>query len=93
MPFTLIGDQYTIGYYNDEVTGKEIEKKLQACIANGCKDIISQMKGEKESAIETIHTPINIVSESKSTREDTNTSQVNIDNSLVDTQERQQIYT
>lgn len=44
VPFTLIGDSYTIWYYDDDVTGKEIENKLLNCINRWCKDIVAEMQ-------------------------------------------------
>lgn len=34
VPFTVIGDQYIIGYYNDEATGQEIRNNIGILLAN-----------------------------------------------------------
>jgi thiol-disulfide isomerase/thioredoxin len=43
VPFTVIGRDYISGYYNDEITGKEIEDKVSCAIRDGCVDIISSL--------------------------------------------------
>ncbi len=37
VPFTVVGNQYVVGYFNDETTGKQIEGMLQNCIE--CVDV------------------------------------------------------
>lgn len=34
VPFTVIGEQYVIGYYNDETTGQEIKNKIDVFLTN-----------------------------------------------------------
>jgi thiol-disulfide isomerase/thioredoxin len=41
VPFTVIGKQYFIGWYNEETTGKAIEDAVQCVIKNHCADIVS----------------------------------------------------
>lgn len=45
VPFTVIGDQYIIGYYNDATTGKEIENKVKYCLENKCPDPVGKILG------------------------------------------------
>src|SRR3989344_6649591 len=55
VPFTVIGDKYTIGYYNDATTGREIENAVKYCLANECADLIAQKdnQGQTENKNET----------------------------------------
>lgn len=41
VPFTVIGTKYFSGYYNDEVTGSEIEDSVKCAIRDGCEDKLS----------------------------------------------------
>jgi len=41
VPFTIVGEQYFIGWYDEETTGKAIEDAIQCAIENHCADIVS----------------------------------------------------
>lgn len=41
VPFTVIGEQYFVGWYNKETTGKAIEEAIRCAIKNSCTDVIS----------------------------------------------------
>lgn len=41
VPFTVVGEQYFIGWYNEETTGKAIERAVQCAIQNHCTDVVS----------------------------------------------------
>lgn len=41
VPFTVVGKQYFIGWYNEETTGKAIEDAIQCAIKNHCADVVS----------------------------------------------------
>ena len=41
VPFTVVGEQYFIGWYNEETTGKAIEDAVQCAIKNHCTDVVS----------------------------------------------------
>ncbi|MEM4153028.1 MAG: hypothetical protein QXK80_02860 [Candidatus Pacearchaeota archaeon] len=41
VPFTVVGKQYFIGWYNEETTGKAIEDAIQCAIKNHCVDVVS----------------------------------------------------
>jgi len=41
VPFTVVGKQYFIGWYNEETTGKAIEDAIQCVIKNHCADVVS----------------------------------------------------
>ena len=43
-PFTVIGDQYVVGYLSDETTGQTIEKMVVLMAENGYKDIVSKLE-------------------------------------------------
>lgn len=49
IPFTVIGRDYIIGYYNGETTGKEIEEKVNYALRNGCEDFVEGLCEEKPS--------------------------------------------
>jgi len=40
IPFTVIGDQYFVGYRDDRTTGKQIEKAVEDALTYGCSDIL-----------------------------------------------------
>ena len=48
IPFTVIGDDYIVGYFSDETTGKEIENKVLYCFQNECPDVAEEAKEPKE---------------------------------------------
>lgn len=41
VPFTVVGEQYFIGWYNEETTGKAIEDAVNCVMKNHCKDVVS----------------------------------------------------
>jgi len=41
VPFTVVGKQYFIGWYNEETTGRAIEDAVQCAIKNHCTDVVS----------------------------------------------------
>lgn len=43
VPFTVVGEQYFIGWYNKETTGKAIEEAVNCLIENHCPDVIGQL--------------------------------------------------
>ena len=46
VPFTVIGTKHIVGYYNDEVTGKDIEESIKHAIANGVVDLLEEKDPE-----------------------------------------------
>jgi len=38
VPFTVVGDQYLVGYYNEATTGKQIEDLVVKCLKTECPD-------------------------------------------------------
>lgn len=38
VPFTVVGDQYLVGYYNEVTTGKQIEDLVVKCLKTECPD-------------------------------------------------------
>lgn len=48
VPFTVVGNRYVSGYYNDKTTGIEIEKAVKYAIANGYEDVIKKVDGEAQ---------------------------------------------
>ena len=53
VPFAVIGQEYVVGYFNDETTGEEIRQKVTACLAQpeGCPDITGQVLEETGQAV------------------------------------------
>jgi len=45
VPFTVIGNKYIVGYYNDATTGQEIENAVKYCLKNECADLIAPIAG------------------------------------------------
>jgi thiol-disulfide isomerase/thioredoxin len=43
VPFTVVGKQYFIGWYNEETTGKSIEEAVQCALKNACPDIVGSL--------------------------------------------------
>jgi thiol-disulfide isomerase/thioredoxin len=41
VPFTVVGEQYFIGWYNEETTGRAIEDAVNCVIKNHCADVVS----------------------------------------------------
>lgn len=41
VPFTVVGEQYFIGWYNEQTTGKSIENAVECAIKNHCADVVS----------------------------------------------------
>jgi len=47
VPFTVIGDQYIVGYLNDETTGSQIEETINCVLENGCQDLVAPLINSK----------------------------------------------
>ncbi|OQX51217.1 hypothetical protein B5M47_01520 [candidate division CPR3 bacterium 4484_211] len=43
VPFTVIGDQYTLGYYDDQTTGARIDQLIQIALTKGCHDLVGSI--------------------------------------------------
>ncbi len=43
VPLTVIGDQYIVGYLNDETTGANIKEKVDYCLNNPCLDVVGEI--------------------------------------------------
>lgn len=46
VPFTVVGDKYFVGWYNDETTGAAIEETVQAILNNGLTASLADAVGE-----------------------------------------------
>jgi len=66
-PFTVVSDQYVIGYLNDETTGKVIENAVLSAIKNGDIDLVGGLEdvdkpkvvtSQSSLALETINLPL-----------------------------------
>lgn len=55
VPFTVVGEKYTVGYLNDETTGVEIENSIKSCLLGEsvCKDIVDDLAKAKDEANKT----------------------------------------
>jgi len=60
IPLTIIGNNYLIGYLDNETTGQQIELLIKECLEqDNCPDIFSQTSTEKKLSIpETIKIPL-----------------------------------
>ncbi len=47
VPFTVIGEQYFVGWYDEEITGSLIERAIQCAAQNGCNDVVKGLLGPK----------------------------------------------
>lgn len=43
VPFTVIGQKYFAGYYDDATTGKAIEEAVDCAVKNGCDDLVKEL--------------------------------------------------
>ncbi|MDD3896729.1 MAG: hypothetical protein PHU04_02690 [Candidatus Peribacteraceae bacterium] len=43
VPFTVIGEQYFVGYLSDQTTGKNIEAAVADCAQSGCPDVVGTL--------------------------------------------------
>lgn len=43
IPFTVVGQQSFSGYFDDQTTGKEIEKAVICGLENGCEDVVGNL--------------------------------------------------
>ncbi len=48
VPFTVIGQEYFIGYLNDETTGKKIEAGVNCALENDCQDVVGSLFSKSE---------------------------------------------
>ncbi len=50
VPFTVIGDQYMPGYYDDSTSGEAVRNKVQECLADTCPDLVGEILGKVPSS-------------------------------------------
>lgn len=43
VPFTVVGDHYFAGWYNEQTTGAAIEEAIQCALKNGCYDTVGNL--------------------------------------------------
>jgi len=65
VPFTVVGEQYFIGWHNEESTGKAIEDAINCAMKNHCQDIVSGLitpitQKEQPVAKKTLHEKLNL---------------------------------
>jgi len=58
VPFTVVGEQYFIGWLDENTTGKQIEQAITCSLGNDCRDIGSEVMnvGEMTKAPENLQT-------------------------------------
>lgn len=49
VPFTVIGKEYFVGYYDNETTGKDIDEAVRCAIESGCDDLINTLLTDKRT--------------------------------------------
>jgi thiol-disulfide isomerase/thioredoxin len=49
VPFTIVGEQHFIGWYNEEITGKAIEDAINCVVNNHCTDVVSGLMASNSS--------------------------------------------
>ncbi len=47
VPFTVVGEHYFVGWYDEETTGSLIERAVQCVVENGCDDVVSGLRGPR----------------------------------------------
>ncbi len=50
VPFTVIGQEYFVGYLNDETTGKEIEAAVNYALENDYQDVVGSLFSRSEES-------------------------------------------
>lgn len=48
VPFTVVGEEHFIGWYDDQSTGKSIEDEIKCAIENGCRDVAGEVLATEE---------------------------------------------
>ena len=48
VPFTVVGEHYFTGWYDEKSTGKAIEDAINCALENGCRDVASEIVNEKK---------------------------------------------
>ena len=52
VPFTVIGEHYFVGWYNEQTTGVAIEEAIQCALQNSCSDIVGDLISPFDSILE-----------------------------------------
>lgn len=50
VPFTVVGDRFLVGYYDDASTGRDILAAVTACRRQACPDIVGPLAGGAAAA-------------------------------------------
>ena len=61
VPFTIIGEQYFVGWYDEQTNGSAIENAVQCALQNSCRDVISELneyENEKSPLPQKIKVPV-----------------------------------
>jgi len=67
VPFTVVGDKYFVGWWNEETTGASIENAIRFCIEKGCSDVVGELIDlNKENITEQLPATENITQENTS---------------------------
>ncbi len=53
IPFVIVGEEYFIGYLDDQTTGQEIEEAVKCALDEGCPDVVEDLIFPSESIEET----------------------------------------
>lgn len=48
VPFTVVGEEHFIGWYDDQSTGKSVEEAVKCAIDNGCRDVAGEVLAAEE---------------------------------------------
>lgn len=43
VPFTVVGKKYLIGWFDEEISGKQLEDSIICAVDNGCEDVIENL--------------------------------------------------
>ncbi len=46
VPFTLIGEQYFVGWYDEETTGSAIKQAVEQALISSCRDVVKELRNK-----------------------------------------------
>lgn len=57
-PFTVIGEQYFIGWLDDATTGAAMVAALERCLASPCPDLVGSLAGSRAEPVPAMEAPL-----------------------------------
>jgi thiol-disulfide isomerase/thioredoxin len=50
VPFTVVGEHYFIGWYDEQASGPAIENAVQCVLQTGCRDVVNDLESEQKKS-------------------------------------------